>query len=95
MTLSWECKKPCSNVIALVHDYLREAGGAEQFSKPCTTYPDAPVHVGFVDEVLVDTRADLRLEHRETWISCLLDTEAILTISNFCAQSFASLDLGV
>ena len=37
--------------IAIVHDYIKEFGGAERVLKAlCETYPDAPIYTAFVDK---------------------------------------------
>ena len=36
--------------VALVHDYIRELGGAERVLRVlCDMYPEAPIHVAFAD----------------------------------------------
>ncbi len=98
MTLSWECKKPCSNMkIALVHDYLREYGGAERVLEALhAMYPDAPVYVGFVDRKSIGRHAS-RFDGwniRETWISRLPGYKKLYSPYRiFAPKAFASLDL--
>lgn len=83
--------------IALVHDYLREYGGAERVLEALhELYPDAPVYVGFVDWNSLGIHAERfkDWEIRETWIRRLPFYKKLYSpFRIFAPKAFASLDL--
>ena len=83
--------------IALVHDYLREYGGAERVLEALhQLYPDAPVYVGFVDWRSLGIHAD-RFKNwhiTETWIRRLPFYKKLYSPYRvFAPKAFAALDL--
>lgn len=83
--------------IALVHDYLREYGGAERVLEAMhELYPDAPVYVGFVDRQSLGLHADrfAGWNIRETWIARLPFFKKLYSPYRiFAPRAFAALDL--
>ncbi len=83
--------------IALVHDYLREYGGAERVLEALhELYPEAPVYVGFVDQQALGRHwqnfADWEI--RETWLAKLpLIKRLYSPYRVLAAKAFRSLDL--
>ena len=65
-------KKPLK--VDLVHDYLREYGGAERVLEALhEIWPDAPVYVGFFDQKSLGIQAERfsGWKIKETWIANL------------------------
>lgn len=83
--------------IAIVHDYLREYGGAERVLEAMhELYPDAPVYVGFVDWKSLGIHADRfkNWDIKETWISRLPFYKKLYSPYRvFAPKAFGSLDL--
>lgn len=83
--------------IALVHDYLREYGGAERVLEAMhAIYPDAPVFVGFVDWDSLGMHAERFKDWNitQTWIARLpLVKKLYSPFRVFAPRAFASLDL--
>ncbi len=83
--------------VALVHDYLREFGGAERVLEALhNLYPEAPVYTAFFDRVALGVHADrfAGWEIRETWLSKIPGFKKLHSPLRFLAPwAFASLDL--
>lgn len=83
--------------IALVHDYLREYGGAERVLEALhELYPEAPVYVGFVDRKALGIHAKrfANWEIRETWIKWLPFYKKLYSPYRiFAPKAFSSLDM--
>jgi glycosyltransferase involved in cell wall biosynthesis len=83
--------------VALVHDYLREYGGAERVLEALhEMWPDAPVYVAFFDkEALgIHSKRFKDWEIRETWITKLPFYKKLFSPYRIFAKSaFESLDL--
>ena len=83
--------------IALVHDYLREYGGAERVLEAMhDVYPEAPVYVGFVDWRSLGIHADRfkNWQIKETWIHRLPFYKKLYSPYRiFAPKAFESLDL--
>jgi glycosyltransferase involved in cell wall biosynthesis len=83
--------------IALVHDYLREYGGAERVLEALhQTFPDAPVYTAFVDREVMGIHwqkfADWDI--RETWLAQVPGIKKLFSPLRFlAAKAFADLDL--
>lgn len=83
--------------VALIHDFLREYGGAERVLESLhQLYPDAPVYVAFLDKKALRTHwsrfADWDI--RQTWFSRIPFHKKIYSPLRFLApHAFASLDL--
>lgn len=83
--------------IALVHDYLKEYGGAERVLEALhQLYPDAPVYTAFVDQKALGIHwqkfADWNIQ--ETWIAELpLYKKLFSPYRVFAPEAFADLDL--
>lgn len=83
--------------IALVHDYLREYGGAERVLEALhEMYPEAPVYVAFTDPKAMG-RHWQRFENwdiRQTWLSKIPVIKRLFSPLRILApRAFASLDL--
>jgi glycosyltransferase involved in cell wall biosynthesis len=83
--------------IALVHDYLREYGGAERVVESMhEIYPEAPVYVAVNDPQRLGKQAK-RFESwdiRETWLKRLPFAKSLVSPYRvFAARAFESLDL--
>ncbi len=83
--------------IAIVHDYLREYGGAERVVESIhDIFPDAPVYVSFVDWDVLGVHAPKMKDWdiRETWISRLPFYKKLFSPYRiFAPSAFKSLDL--
>ncbi len=83
--------------IALVHDYLREYGGAERVLEAIhNLYPDAPVYVGFIDWKSLGIHAHRfrNWQIKETWICRLpLHKKLYSPYRIFAPKAFEALDL--
>jgi len=83
--------------IALVHDYLREYGGAERVLEALhELYPEAPVYVAFVDKKALGIHYQnfQGWDIRETWMANLPFIKKLFSPYRvFAARAFASLDL--
>ena len=83
--------------VALVHDYLREYGGAERVLEALhDIYPDAPVYVAFFDKESLGIHAERFKDWdiRQTWISSLPFYKKLFSPYRIFAKSaFESLDL--
>ncbi|MEA2056186.1 MAG: glycosyltransferase family 4 protein, partial [Patescibacteria group bacterium] len=83
--------------VALIHDFLREYGGAERVLESLhQLYPNAPVYVAFLDKKALGTHwnrfADWDI--RETWFGRIPFYKKIYSPIRFLApHAFASLDL--
>jgi glycosyltransferase involved in cell wall biosynthesis len=90
-------KKTANLKLALVHDYLREYGGAERVLEQLhVLYPDAPVYVGFIDAESLGSQwprfADWDI--RTTWLQRIPGIKRLFSPLRFLAPSaFSSLDL--
>jgi glycosyltransferase involved in cell wall biosynthesis len=99
---SQESKSPTNSPkktpkIALVHDYLREYGGAERVLEALhQMYPNAPVYVAFTDPQAMG-RHWQRFEDwdiRQTWLSKIPGIKRLFSPLRIMApKAFASLDL--
>ena len=83
--------------VALVHDYLREYGGAERVVEALhELYPDAPVYTAFFDPDALGMHA-AKFEGwdiRETWIAKLPFYKKLFSPYRiFAPKAFADLDL--
>lgn len=83
--------------IALVHDYLREFGGAERVLETLhKMYPDAPIYTAFFDKKSLGVHAK-RYEGwdiRETWLGKIPGFKKLHSPLRFLAPwAFSSLDL--
>lgn len=83
--------------IAIVHDYLREYGGAERVLEALhELYPEAPVYVGFIDWQSLGIHADRFKDWqiKETWIHHLpLYKKLYSPYRIFAPKAFAALNL--
>jgi glycosyltransferase involved in cell wall biosynthesis len=83
--------------VALVHDYLREYGGAERVLEALhEMYPQAPVYVAFYDKEALGIHASRFSDWdiRETWISKLPFYKQLFSPYRvFAKAAFESLDL--
>lgn len=83
--------------IALVHDYLREYGGAERVVEALhELFPDAPVYVAFYDPDALGIHAKkfAGWDIRETWITKLPFYKTLFSPYRiFAPRAFESLDL--
>lgn len=83
--------------VALVHDYLREYGGAERVLEALhEIWPEAPVYVAFFDKDALGIHADKfkNWEIRETWITKLPFYKKLFSPYRiFAKNAFESLDL--
>lgn len=89
---------PASSLkIALVHDYLREYGGAERVLEALhELFPEAPVYTAFVDEAALGDHWPRfsSWDLRQTWITRLpLYKKWYSPYRVFAAHAFADLDL--
>lgn len=83
--------------IALVHDYLREYGGAERVLEALhQLYPTAPVYVGFIDERAMGrhwTKFSSWQLH-QTWLASIPFIKQLYSpLRVFAPKAFAELDL--
>jgi len=83
--------------VAIVHDYLREYGGAERVIEALhELWPDAPVYVAFYDKEALGIQAE-RFKNwniRETWITRLPFYKKLFSPYRIFAKfAFADLDL--
>jgi glycosyltransferase involved in cell wall biosynthesis len=83
--------------IALVHDYLREFGGAERVLESLhEMYPNAPVYTAFFDKKSLGVHADRfsNWDIRETWLAKIPLFKKLHSPLRFLAPwAFSSLDL--
>lgn len=83
--------------VALVHDFLREYGGAERVLEALhETYPQAPVYVAFLDEnaLGIHWQRFKDWDIRQTWFSKIPFYTKLYSPLRFLApRSFADLDL--
>ncbi|NCN03552.1 MAG: glycosyltransferase family 4 protein [Candidatus Pacebacteria bacterium] len=83
--------------VALVHDYLREYGGAERVLEALhEIYPDAPVFVAFFDKEALGIHAERFADWdiRQTWITNLPFYKKLFSPYRiFAKAAFESLDL--
>ena len=83
--------------VALIHDYLREYGGAERVLEELhQIFPDAPVYIAFSDEKAMgdNWQRFASWDIRETWLSKLpLIKKTFSPLRIFAAKAFRSLDL--
>jgi glycosyltransferase involved in cell wall biosynthesis len=83
--------------VALVHDYLREFGGAERVLEALhDLYPEAPVYTAFFDREALGVHAErfTGWEIRETWLSKIPFFKKLHSPLRFLAPwAFASLDM--
>lgn len=83
--------------IALVHDYLREYGGAERVLEALhEMFPDAPVYVAFKDESVMGVQWERykNWDIRESWMAKLPLIKKLFSPLRFLApKAFADLDL--
>lgn len=83
--------------VALVHDYLREFGGAERVLMALhEMFPDAPVYTAFYDRQAMGIHADhfKNWDIRETWLARLPLIKKLYSPLRFLApKAFADLDL--
>lgn len=83
--------------VALVHDYLREFGGAERVLEALhQLYPEAPVYTAFFDRKALGVHAERFADWdiRETWLAKLPLFKKLYSPLRFLAPwAFASLDL--
>jgi len=83
--------------VALVHDYLREYGGAERVLEALhEIWPQAPVFVAFYDKEALGIHAEkfVNWDIRETWITKLPFYKKLFSPYRvFADKAFASLDL--
>lgn len=99
MSLSEEFKMPSFKTpkIALIHDYLREYGGAERVLEELhALYPDAPVYVAFTDKEALGPQwerfADWNIQ--TTWMQYIPGIKKLFSPLRFLApEAFRSLDL--
>lgn len=64
--------------VALVHDYLKEFGGAERVLKTLTQmYPKAPIYTAFSVKNSVAGKEFQGKKIRESWLAPLLKTETL------------------
>jgi glycosyltransferase involved in cell wall biosynthesis len=104
MSLKPRCKLPCfkmnkssSPKIALVHDYLREYGGAERVLEALhELFPDAPVYTAFMDTQALGMHAAkfTGWNIQETWLAKVPGIKKLFSPLRFLApKAFADLDL--
>ncbi len=90
-------KQTSSIKIALVHDYLREYGGAERVLEALhKIFPQAPVYVAFKDDQSLGQQAQrfADWEIRETWLSKIpLFNKLYSPLRILAAPAFRKLDL--
>ena len=91
-------KKPSDTLkIALVHDYLREYGGAERVIEALhELYPNAPLYTAFFDSKALGIHAEkfVGWDIRETWITKLPWYKKLFSPYRiFAPSAFESLDL--
>jgi glycosyltransferase involved in cell wall biosynthesis len=83
--------------IAIVHDYLREYGGAERVLEALhELYPQAPIYVGFIDHRSLGMHAQRFSDWniRQTWLCRLPFYKTLYSPYRlFAPKAFASLDL--
>lgn len=83
--------------IALVHDYLREYGGAERVLEALhVMYPDAPVYTAFVDEKAMGSHWHRFAEWdiRQSWMSRIPGIKRLYSpLRLFAAKAFSDFDL--
>lgn len=83
--------------IALVHDYLREYGGAERVLEALhELFPEAPVYVGFVDQEALGKQWQRFAEWdlKTTWLQKIPGIKKLFSPLRFLApEAFADLDL--
>lgn len=83
--------------VALVHDYLREYGGAERVLEALhELYPEAPVYVGFFDREALGIHAKRfdGWDIRETWIARIPFYKKLFSPYRvFAPNAFKALDL--
>lgn len=83
--------------IALIHDYLREFGGAERVLAALHyMYPEAPIYVGFVDEAAMGSHWPqfANWDLRQTWLARLpLIKKLYSPLRVLAPRAFKSLDL--
>lgn len=83
--------------IAIVHDYLREYGGAERVLETLhKMYPDAPVYVAFIDREALGRHAArfANWEIHETWMAKLPFIHRLFSPYRiFAPHAFSDLDL--
>lgn len=83
--------------VAIVHDYLREYGGAERVIEALhELWPDAPVYVAFYDKEALGIQAERfkNWDIRETWITRLPFYKKLFSPYRIFAKfAFADLDL--
>lgn len=83
--------------IALVHDYLREYGGAERVLEALhALYPEAPVYVAFYDKKALGRHWERfqNWELRQTWLAKIPGIKKLFSPLRFLApKAFADLDL--
>lgn len=83
--------------VALVHDYLREYGGAERVLEAMhELFPDAPVYVAIYDPKRLGKHAArfVGWDIRQTWLQRLPFAKALVSPYRiFAAKAFESLDL--
>ncbi len=83
--------------VALVHDYLREYGGAERVLEALhELYPEAPVYVSFVDKKVLGLHWDKFKDWdlRQTWLARVPLIKKIFSPLRIIAdKAFMSLDL--
>lgn len=83
--------------IALVHDYLREYGGAERVLEALhDLYPEAPIYVAFYDKKALGRHWERfqTWELRETWLAKIPGIKKLFSPLRFLApKAFADLDL--
>lgn len=83
--------------VAIVHDYLREYGGAERVLEALhQIWPQAPVFVGFVDKKALGSHAERFADWQiyETWLSRIPFIKQLYSpLRILAAKAFESLDL--
>lgn len=83
--------------IALVHDYLREYGGAERVLEALhTTYPEAPIFTAFIDEQAMGLHWQkfANWDLRTTWMAKIPGIKKIYSpLRVLAAKAFSDLDL--
>jgi len=95
MRSSKSAKKPLK--VALIHDYLREYGGAERVLESLhEIYPEAPVYVAFIDHNALGIHADRfkGWDIRESWITNIPFYKKLFSpLRLFSPQYFSRFDL--
>lgn len=83
--------------IALVHDYLREYGGAERVLEELhVLYPNAPVYVAFFDQIALGIHAKkfANWDIRQSWMTKIPYYKKIYSpLRIFAPQFFSSFDM--